>query len=226
MPRERMRDASVVPGINLGTRAVNTVLRSLELEREVDSAAIATNAANYDANHKITLTTTDKWEDEANSDPAGDVENAKEAVRSTIGVYPNTLMLSAKAFKNCKKHLKLVDRSANTGIRKVTLDLLRQIFEIENIVVGSGVVAGDNDAFGDVWGTSAVLAYVSPTGGADVSANAEEPSYGYTYRIEGHPLVEVPYWDPSAKSWVYGVSNDATPVLSGMLAGFLIQGAG
>ena len=104
------------------------------------------------------------------------------------------------------------------------LDLLRQIFEIENIVVGSGVVAGDDNAFGDVWGTSAVLAYVSP--GADVNANIEEPSYGYGYRIEGMPLVEQPYWDNSAKSWIYGVSNDATPVLSGMAAGFLIQGAG
>ncbi|HHA2602409.1 TPA: hypothetical protein ACOEOE_004596, partial [Stenotrophomonas maltophilia] len=62
--------------------------------------------------------------------------------------------------------------------------------------------------------------------GADVNANVEEPSYGYGYRIEGMPLVEVPYWDNSAKSWIYGVSNDATPVLAGMAAGYLISGAG
>ena len=223
VPRESMRDASAVPGINLATRAVNIALRSQLLEYEVDAAAIATAAANYDNNHKVALTGTDVWTNDA-SDPAGDIEAGKEAVRSSIGLYPNTLLLSAKAFSACKRNVKLIDRSANTGIRKVTLDLLRQIFEIENIVVGSGVVAGDDNAFGDVWGTSAVLAYVSP--GADVNANIEEPSYGYGYRIEGMPLVEQPYWDNSAKSWIYGVSNDATPVLSGMAAGFLIQGAG
>ena len=223
VPREHMRDASAVPGINLATRAVNIALRSQLLEYEVDAAAIATAATNYDNNHKVALTGTDVWSDDA-SDPAGDIEAGKEEVRSSIGLYPNTLLLSAKAFSACKRNVKLIDRSANTGIRKVTLDLLRQIFEIENIVVGSGVVAGDDNAFGDVWGTSAVLAYVSP--GANVNANVEEPSYGYGYRIEGMPLVEQPYWDNNAKSWIYGVSNDATPVLSGMAAGFLIQGAG
>lgn len=223
VPREHMRDASVVPGINLATRAVNIALRSQLLEYEVDAAAIATTAANYDNNHKVALTGTDVWTNDA-SDPAGDIEAGKEAVRSSIGLYPNTLLLSAKAFSACKRNVKLIDRSANTGIRKVTLDLLRQIFEIENIVVGSGVVASDDNTFGDVWGTSAVLAYVSP--GADVNANIEEPSYGYGYRIDGMPLVEQPYWDNSAKSWIYGVSNDATPVLSGMAASFLIQGAG
>ncbi len=223
VPRESLRDASAVPGINLATRAVNIALRSQLLEYEVDAAAIATAAANYDNNHKVALTGTDVWTNDA-SDPAGDIEAGKEAVRSSIGLYPNTLLLSAKAFSACKRNVKLIDRSANTGIRKVTLDLLRQIFEIENIVVGSGVVASDDNTFGDVWGTSAVLAYVSP--GADVNANIEEPSYGYGYRIDGMPLVEQPYWDNSAKSWIYGVSNDATPVLSGMAAGFLIQGAG
>lgn len=223
VPRESLRDASAVPGINLATRAVNIALRSQLLEYEVDAAAIATAAANYDNNHKVALTGTDVWTNDA-SDPAGDIEAGKEAVRSSIGLYPNTLLLSAKAFSACKRNVKLIDRTANTGIRKVTLDLLRQIFEIENIVVGSGVVASDDNTFGDVWGTSAVLAYVSP--GADVNANIEEPSYGYGYRIDGMPLVEQPYWDNSAKSWIYGVSNDATPVLSGMAAGFLIQGAG
>ncbi|MGH8039907.1 MAG: hypothetical protein ACREPD_19430 [Stenotrophomonas sp.] len=223
VPREHMRDASQVPGINLGSRAVNTVLRSLALEYEVESAKLATSAANYDNDHKVALTGPDIWSNGA-SNPAEDVEEGKEAVRSSIGLYPNTMLLSAKAFKNLKQHPKLVDRSANTGIRKVTLDLLRQIFEVENIVVGGGVVAGTNDVFSDVWGTSAVLAYVSP--GADVNANIEEPSYGYGYRIEGMPLVEVPYWDPNAKSWIYGVSNDATPVLAGMAGGYLIQGAG
>ncbi|WP_329769058.1 hypothetical protein [Stenotrophomonas maltophilia] len=223
VPREHMRDANAVPGINLATRAVNVVLRSQLLEYEVECAGIATNASNYDNDHKVTLTGTDVWSNDA-SDPASDVETGKEAVRASIGLYPNTMLLSATAFSKLKRHPKIIARSADSGIRKVTLDLLRQVFEIENIVVGAGVVAGADDEFGDVWGTSVVLAYVSP--GSDVNANAEEPSYGYGYRIEGMPLVEEPYYDKNAKSWIYGVSNDASPVLAGMAAGYLIQGAG
>ena len=223
VPREQMVDAARVPGINLASRKVDMVLRSLLLEYEVKAAAIARNPANYDVDHKVTLTGPDLWS-AGTSDPASDVEEAKEAVRSSIGLYPNTLLLPASAHKNLRRHPKIIDRTANTGIRKVTLDLLREIFEVDNIVVGGGVVASDSGAFGDVWGTSAVLAYVSP--GSNVEANMEEPSYGYGYRISGMPLIEKPYWENGTKSWVYGVSNDCTPVLSGMSAGYLIQGAG
>lgn len=224
VPRERMRDASKVPGINLGSRAVNVVLRSLLLEYEVKAASIASNAGNYDNDHKVALTGTDVWSD-SGSDPAKDVEAGKEAIRSTIGMYPNTLLLPASAAKNLRAHPKIIDRSANTGIRKVTMDLLKEIFEVEKIVVGGGSLANaQTGAFSDVWGTSAVLAYVNP--GSSAEANFEEPSYGYGYRIAGMPLVEVPYWHQSRKSWIYDVSNDCTPVLSGMTAGFLIQGAG
>lgn len=70
-----------------------------------------------------------------------------------------------------------------------------------------------------------ILAYVAPDGG-DAGANAEEPSYAYTYAIEGMPSVENPYWDENSKSWIYGVSADEQPVLSGMTAGYLIKDAG
>jgi hypothetical protein len=224
VPRERMRDASQVPGINLASRAVNTVLRSLQLEFEIDAAAIATDASRYDNNHKLTLTGTDVWSD-PDSDPVADVEAGREAIRSSVGLYPNTMELPAKTLAKLKTHPKLIDRASTAGIKVVTLDLLKVVFEIENIVVGTAVQAVTKDSdLTDVWGTSVVLAYVSP--GANVDANIDEPSYAYGYRIEGMPLVEVPYWDAPAKSWIYGVSNDATPVLSGMDAGFLIIGAG
>lgn len=221
VPRELMRDASQVPGINLGSRAVNTVLRSITLEHEYNCAQIARNAANYDANHKVAVAKS--WNDPT-SDPVGDVEAGKEAIRQSIGVRPNTLEIPAMALSALKKHPDLLNRAAVTNIKVVNIDLLKVVFEIENIIIGDGVVAGEDDSFGDIWGEDVVLAYVSA--GSDADANAEEPSYGYTYLIEGHPLVEVPYYDNNAKSWVYGVSYDNSPVLSGMTAGFLIQGAG
>jgi len=229
VPRESMRDASQVPGIDLGSRAVDTVLRSLHLEHEYTCAQTARNAAAYDANHKVALVGADRWTSPT-STPAADAMVAREAIRSSIGVYPNTLELSATCLSALKQHPDLVGRTAANATRTVTIDTLKAVFEVQNIVIGSAVVADADDSFGDIWGNDAIFAYVpelaSNDTDASVMANREEPSYGYTYVIEDHPLVEVPYWDASAKSWIYGVSYDNTPALTGMVAGFLIQNAG
>ena len=39
-------------------------------------------------------------------------------------------------------------------------------------------------------------------------------------------MVEVPYYDNNAKSWIYGVGYERAPQLTGITAGFLIQNAG
>lgn len=226
VPREVMRDASQVPGIQLASRAVDIVQRSLLLEHEYNCAALATNAANYDSAHKVTLTTTDKWTGNT-SDPTDDIETAKEAIRASIGVYPNTVVLSASAFRACKTNTKILDRIRYTGRDSPSLEILAALWGVDKVVVGAGVVAtGAADTFGDIWGHYVVVAYVSPNGGGDAGANTEEPSYGYTYAIEGMPMVEVPYWDNNTKSWIYGVSFDNTPRLTAMTAGYLITDAG
>lgn len=226
VPRELMRDATVVPGIDLATRSINTVLSVLNLGHEVDCATIARNAANYDGSHTVALSGTSVWSNAA-SDPNGDVTTGREAIRESIGVYPNTAMISAKAMKNLKFNAAILDRIKYTSRDSVSTDILAALWEIPNIVVGQAVSAdATTDAFGDVWGPDVVLAYVAPSGGGSAAANAEEPSYGYTYLIDGMPMVEAPYWDNNTKSWIYGVSFDNTPVLSGMQGGYLIAGAG
>ncbi|CAB3834509.1 hypothetical protein LMG26858_00866 [Achromobacter anxifer] len=222
VPRELMRDATQVPGIDLATRAVNLVLRVTSLSHEAECAQIALNAANYDNDHKVKLAGADRWTS-PDSDPTGDVETAKEAIADSIGLEPNRLMISRKALAAVKAHPKIIERFKYTSAQAITIQMLQQLWDIEEIVVGNArAVTGASDAFTDVWRTAVWLGYVS---GNEV-ANAEEPSFGYTYQIEGHPAVEAPYWDDNAKSWIYGVSDDNAPVLSGMAAGYLIEDAG
>lgn len=217
VPREFLRDAKVVPGIDLGTRAVNLVMRTLGLSLEVEQAALALDATKYDANHKIALAGTDKWSDPA-SDPVKQIQDYKEAVRASIGVYPNVLHLSAQAFSALKTNQKIRDQFKYTSSDSITAEMLAKLFELEKVEVGQAVTANDAGVFSDVWGNNAVLAYVpqNPSG-------MEEPSYGYTYTMLGHPLVEEPYYDNNAKSWIYGVGFERAPVLSGITGGFLIQ---
>ncbi|OIO04848.1 MAG: hypothetical protein AUJ49_02095 [Desulfovibrionaceae bacterium CG1_02_65_16] len=216
VPREYMRDASKVPGINLGTRAVNLVMRVMGLGLEIQQASLATDASQYGVNNKVTLSGTDKFSNDA-SDIFGTFDDGKEAVRSACGMYPNVALFGPKAFKATKRHPKVVDRFKYTSKESITADMLAAQLDLDKVVVGKAVMASDAGVMSDVWGNYIVLAYVP----GQVS-QMEEPSYGYTYTLEGHPIVETPFWDKDAKSWIYGVTDERVPVLSGIASGFLI----
>lgn len=218
LPVEHQRDAQVQPGVDLGSRAVRRTMRAIMHGLESQQAQIAVNAANYDVNHKVALAGVDKWSDAA-SKPLVQMEEYKEAVRQSIGLRPNTLVLSAQAFAALKQNESVLDKIKYTQRGVLTLDLLAALFDIPRIVSGDAVVAGGaNDAFSDVWGNNAVLAYVP-----EQIEGAEEPSYGYTYTMQGHPAAEESWYDRDSKSWIFPVAYERAPVLTGITAGFLIQ---
>ncbi|RMG58801.1 MAG: hypothetical protein D6717_02375 [Gammaproteobacteria bacterium] len=219
VPFEHLRDANRAPGVNLGTRAVNGVMRALSLALEKEQADIARNPANYDANHVIDLAAA-KWTDDANN-PNKDLDTGKTAIADTIGIEPNTLVLSRAAFYAAKNNANVVNRFKYTSKESITAEMLANLWDLERVVVGKAISFDDAGNSTALWGADAVLAYVpeSPSG-------MEEPSYGYTYTMEGHPIVEQAYQDRNAKSWIYPVTYERAPVLSGMTAGYLLQNVG
>ena len=217
VPREFLRDAKVMPGLDLGQRAVVLVMRSLLLGLEVAQATLATDANQYDSNHKITLSGTSKWSDPA-SDPIAQMDTYKEAIRSSVGIRPNTLLLSANAYSAAKTNKAIKDQFKYTTADSVTPEMVARAFDVKRLVIGEAVTSDDAGTISDVWGNTAILAYVP-----EVPTSIEVPSYGYTYTMQGHPLVEEPYYDNNAKSWIYGVGFERIPVLSGITSGFLIQ---
>jgi hypothetical protein len=220
VPREVYSDAKAVPGIDMGMRAVNTVMNSLTLALECEQADIATDINNYSANQKVALAGAGQWSDPA-SDPAQAIEDAKEAVRLVAGVDPNVMVVSKPVFKFLKNHPKIVERFKYTSADSITTKMLANLFDLEHIAVGKAVALSspDEDAdFDDVWGNMAILAYAPQQ-----SRGYEEPSFGYTYTYKGHPFSEKPFWDNGKKSWIYGVTYERLPVLTGMSSGFLFS---
>ncbi|HAE49762.1 MAG: hypothetical protein CMO30_17420 [Tistrella sp.] len=216
VPRELARDASAVPGIDLGIRTTNTVMQALTLALEHQQAGIALDPANYDGGHKATVASGLKWGTD-DGKPIADVEAARQAVRASCGSYPNVMVLGPVAYAALKTSRQIVDRFRNADI--VTPQMLANLFELGSVVEGRAVIVeNEEDGFVDVWGNAAVLAYVPPA-----PTGAEEPSFGYTYTMRDNPFVEQPYWHGNTKSWVYGVTYERQPVLTGMSAGFLIQ---
>lgn len=216
VPREHLRDAAAVPGIDLGTRAVGLGMKVVLKSLEVDQANMATLATNYDANHKVTLAGATKWS-AATGTPTLDVQAGREAIRASIGVYPNVGVISAVAFNAAKNNPNVTARFQYTSHDAITPAMLANLWELDQLIIGKGIAMTDAGVASDIWGNNMVLAYTNLG-----SMNAEEPSFGYTYTMEGNPMVEQTYWDAATKSWIYPANFERAPVLSGITAGFLL----
>lgn len=218
VPREHIQEAQTIPGIDLGKRAVNNVMDSLTLSLEIEQAEIATNPANYGANNKLVLAGADRWSDDT-SDPVKDIEAAKDQVRTTCGVEPNRMVIQNAGFKALKHHPKIAERFKYTTAESITAKMLAGLFDLDELAVGKATYVDDlasEAPFKEAWGNAAVLAYVPVQ-----DAAMEQPSYGYTYTLTGHPFVEQPRWEGGKRSWVYGVTYERQPVLTGIASGFL-----
>ncbi len=219
-PNEIQEEASNGPGIDVSSGAVRRVQNTMALEREKKAADLARDDARYDAANKETLSGTSQWS-HASSDPFTDIMDAKEVIRSKTGEKPNVLTLGPKVLTAVRTHPKVLDRLSTASDRPpATLQQLQALFELQQIVEGEAVYH-DGTQFQDVWGKDAILAFTTPASMQEMGS----PSYGYTYQLEGRPLVEEGYEDRNANSWIYPVTDAYQPVLPGATAGFLFKNA-
>ncbi len=219
-PIEHQQEAGEVPGIDLLQVGVDTVLAVIALEKEIQQAETARNPAAYAATNKSALTGADKW-----SDPTCDilvqVLDAKETIRKRIGRRPNTLVLTGGLSTDLQKNEKIREHFKHTTSSTITIPMLQTYFDIQNVVAGDGIYDQQDGTTVDIWGTEAILAWVPPAGQRQMPL----PSYGYTYRLRGHPLVEPARWDGDIRSWKNDVLDEFSAELVGADAGFLFQGA-
>ncbi|RQY11172.1 major capsid protein [Burkholderia stagnalis] len=200
--------------------AVQTVTEAIQLRREKMVADLAQNPNSYTSGNKKQLSATEKFT-AANSDPVGVVEDGKEAIRTKIGRRPNTMVIGASAYKTLKAHPQLIEKIKYSMKGIVTVDLLKEIFEVDNIAVGEAIYADDKDRFTDIWGANIVLAYV-PLQRNSQQRTPYEPSYGYTLRKKGNPVVDTRMED--GKLELVRSTDIFRPYLLGSDAGYLISG--
>lgn len=221
LPREKLREANALsPSIKLESRAVRKPWNAMMLELEVQQALLARNPSSYDTSNKKVLSGTSMWTD-PNSDPIGDLDTAREVIRSSCGIDPNRLVLGPAAFTALKNHPKIQKRLTITADGKaITPQMLADLLELDEVVVGKALYYdGTADETVDAWGNDAILAYTPEASELD----HEEPAYGYTYELEGHPYAETKYYDDNAKSYFYPVTHERKPVIAGISAGFLFK---
>lgn len=203
----------------LQARATNTVVEGIRLRHEAMVADMVQNPANYAVGNKIALSGASRFTD-GTSDPEGVISDAKAAVRAKIIKEPNTMVIGYATWRVLKRHPALKAILSETRSRLVQLADLREIFEIENIVVGKAVKASDAGVTTDIWNDNIVLAYV-PTVKSAGERSQYEPSFGYTLRKRGNPLVDTRTED--GKVELIRNTDIFRPFLLGADAGYLIS---
>lgn len=124
VPREILEEAQREPGVDLARRAMRQAMDIIGLRLEKAQADLARNDTLYPSANKATLSGTSQWSDHANSDPIKAIEAYKEAVRSAVGVRPNTLVLGAAVFAQVKTHPKVTERIKYTSREVATAEIL------------------------------------------------------------------------------------------------------
>lgn len=149
----------------------------IDLDREIRVAAVASNSANYDANKVTALSGTSQWSDYVNSNPLSAILTALDQCL----VRPDTLTVSQDVWTTLRQHPKIVQAIYKTyqGAGTVTKQMLADILEIRQVLVGSGWVntarRGQAPSLQRVWPKIASLTYSSPG-----AASLFQPVWGWT----------------------------------------------
>jgi hypothetical protein len=203
----------------LQARATNTVVEGIRLRHEKMVADLTQATGSYASGNKIALSGTNCFSDYVNSDPEGVVSDAKAAVRAKVVKEPNTMVIGYSAWRVLKRHPQLKGIISNQRNRLLTIADLRDIFEIENVVVGRAVSANDAGVTSDLWADNLVLAYVPQV--ASGQRSQYEPSFGYTLQKRGSPVIDTRTED--GKIELIRNTDIFRPFLLGADAGYLIS---
>lgn len=216
LPFEPRREA-MVPGIDLGMRTADSVQRVISLEREYAAAAAATSAASYDASHRKALGAAARW-DKVAGNPTGDVADAIEVVRQAIGQAPRTVVLGAKVFAAVRKHAATLEQIyGDAGQRLGRAEDLAKLWDVDTVAVGRAVYTDEVGVTSDVWGKVAIVAFTEVG-----TVEAPEPSFGHGDRLNGLPVVAMPYYEQQCLSWIYPVVEEWSCEVVGEDTGYLL----
>ena len=229
IPRELIRESDESRRLNVGNYldisniAMVTASGILAQDYELDVAGVATLPSSYAAGHTQALAAGTKWSASTGT-PVTDIRAASDIIRKKIGKRPNKLILSADAKSALITNAEVRSYLPNTQMGPATLEQLKTILEVKEIVVGDGIWVDSADVGQDIWGNNAILAYAPMMGGTNGgNISLAEPAFGFTNVIEGHPFAETPYYENGNKSWVYGATFERRPSVAYNTAAFLFQ---
>lgn len=130
-------------------------------------------------------TVTNEWNDLTNATPVDDVEGRIQALWDK-GIIANALVISRKVFRALRRADQVIDLLKSDGAGQsvepgnVTINMLKQVFDLEHILVGNGMEntanAGQDASISSIWSDE----YASVMRVAETN-DIQEPAWGRTF---------------------------------------------
>jgi hypothetical protein len=215
------------------TDAVNLITRSIMLGFEQAVANTIRNAANYAANHKVTLSGTSQWSDySGTSDPVSDLRTAMRRVYLDTRQWPNTMIIPFDAVGVIENNPKVVARYTYTSVFdpnawKQILGLPAGVADNLNVfVVDSMYNSADNldvaPTMTGFWGQDVWVGVVNPGDGQNIQTFGKAFARPYP---NGDIRPTDRWREEARKTDVVRVSYRYDLKIVNSLAGYLIKSA-
>ena len=212
------REEQEAEKVKLQLHATNVVTNGLQLKHEKACADLVQDPNNFPTGNKLILSGSSCFTDNA-SDPQGVVDDAKDAISKKIAQDPNVMLIGQDAWKTLKRHPQLKGLISDNLNKLITLDLLKKIFEVENILIGKSIFADKDGNFVRIWKDNIILAYVPELGS---SRTEYDPSFAYTVKKKDSLKIDE-YKKEGNKVKYIRATDIYDPFLVGAEAGFLIS---
>lgn len=171
---------------------VQYVTTQAVLELELQTATLITTSGNWSlavtgvTSGAVAGTSFLQW-DRPTSQPIDDVLDLKERMRLATGYAPNKMIIPQVVWIALRRNPQLLSRIIYDGQQnkpaQVTLNQLQALFEIDNIIIATGVyntaAEGATDSLAYIWGKYVWLGYVTS------APSITEPSAGYHFSWVG-----------------------------------------
>lgn len=131
------------------------------------------------------------WDDYDLSDPVTDIETAIDTVETGNGYTANTMIISKNVWKKLKHHPALLAKLSNDTTRILTINDLKQIFDIQNIYIGGATKNtaeyGLTASYSPIWSKDVWIGYINPMPGREQASATYTFSWDYTGNTTGAP---------------------------------------
>lgn len=168
-------------------KATRRVTSGIQLRQEIQIAKMVQTPSVYGKDLSTSLAADKKWST-PNSNPQKDVSDAKERVRLRTGQKPNVMTMGASVLNTLKFHPQLLALLGIANLKMLTMEHMKALFEVDEIIVGEAVSVPNGKEFADIWGNFASL-IIRPKSGEN-GGDETVPSFGYTFRKRGMPVVD------------------------------------
>lgn len=205
---------------DLQNRQRRRVQWNLALRLEAEIADQVQTAGNFGAN-TVTIGAGSQWGSSGGS-PITVIETAREAIRDTIGLYPNTMVMGASAYETLKFHSAYTALMRLANEKVVRPDLLARTHDLKEVMIGLAMQVDFDGNFVDLWGDNVLLFYKPDT----TTPAIDEPSFGYTlrpkYGSKPYPYVDV-FSEEGGKIFNVRCTDMYDTIFTMATAGYLIR---